>query len=673
MNMIQIRELSLRRFRSRMTSFLLVVALVLSGFSVSASAQALVSGEPIRVGTGDGSGPFSPPGISCTPLGAVNITGGEREDLFVFSDRWYPGLLLYTYAGQTDNGVPIFAREPIRLKTSFSQNRPIPGAVFRHVDGTVYGVWAEKQTLLITTYDAANHAFIDQGRVKIAGIKYTPGAIHCRARADGQVDVFLSVPDGKTYRPGGSHRSPDYRPYRPDGIWNGNLHRQAIYRLRLKGDDLTESQAGLVLPAEQGGLLGIAGITAVGDDLIYGTTLGGLYALRDVLTQHDSRSPASKSPVTSADGVSLRVPGTWGAVAAYPSADGEATDLIIACEGGVYYYQSTESKHSGGLAFELIGNVQQRHADLHGGTLVVPVMTDWNGDGAMDIVAGNSQGFLLFLENAGTNGQPRFAPAQRLEAGGEPVQVQGGYRSIQGPGEARWGYTCPIVIDWNGDGTLDILTNDINGQHLLYKNIGTTTEPVLDRGRTLYLDDLPMHGTWRTRPAAGMLDGRMAYITLDDDDHFHLYWQVDERNIEDGGKLLLEDGNVINANFLEAGGTGRTKFMLADLDGDGETDLLLGTPRHGSIPDPEHGLPKSLGLPGAAVLFMRNTGSDAAPSFARPKLMHFKGEPVYFGQHSCAPAVAPIGDAGGPNILVGDEHGRLTWFSHKDITWEVPE
>ncbi len=657
----------------RILSVGLLCVILFGVSSHNVAAGELRSGEFIPVGTDNERGPLAAPGISCSPLGAVNVFGGKREDLFVFSDRWYPGLFLYAYQGQTDQGVPVFSSDPIRIKTPFSQKRPVPGSVFRYTNGVIYGIWVQQGHLLITTYDKKEQAFVTAGQVKYAGIDYTPRAIACVPNGPGRIDVYLAVPDGKTFRPKGSHRAADYRPYRPDGIWNGTLPRHAIYRLTISSPNpQPEATAKLILPHDIGGQLGINGIAAVGEDLVFGTVQGGVYALRGLLASDDAQ--VVKTPVTSADGISLRSPGTWANLTTYRSISPDQTDLIVACEGGVYYYQpASTDTDADRLSYRLTDYVQQDNAILFGGTLVVPEVVDWDGDDKLDIIAGNSQGHLMFFKNVGSNRKPRLIPGVQLHAGGEPIHVQGGYSSIQGPGEGRWGYTCPTVVDWNNDGTLDILTNDINGEHLFYKNIGTTTEPVLDRGKCLYLDDLEMHGTWRTRPAADKLAGRMAYITLDDDDHFHLYWQIDERNLEDGGKLLLEDGSVINANFLEAGGTGRIKFELADIDEDGVTDLLLGTPRHGSIPDPTHGLPQSLGLPGSAVLFMRNTGSDEQPTFARPKLMHFKGKPVYFGQHSCAPTVARFGDNRGVNIIVGDEHGRMTFFSHQDVTWKTPQ
>ncbi len=45
--------------------------------------------------------------------------------------------------------------------------------------------------------------------------------------------------------------------------------------------------------------------------------------------------------------------------------------------------------------------------------------------------------------------------------------------SIQGPAEAKWGYTTLNVADWDGDGLPDIVLNSILGEVIWLRNIGT--------------------------------------------------------------------------------------------------------------------------------------------------------------------------------------------------------
>ncbi len=651
-----------------MTQRIVMAVLCLSAISIAATAQptTMISGQPIQIGSPDGVGPLTVPGISGKPLGAVDIFGGSRPDLVMFSDRWYPGLVCYQYLRDSDTGVPIFSQAKA-IKTPFSQDRPLPGWVFQTADGKIFAIWAQGTKVLVTAFDKQQLSFTQLASVEVTGLPRGISAMTGQQTA-GSISLYLSVSDGVSGRPEGSHRSDDYRPYGPDGIWMGGLPKDAIFKAELPWPAPQQNAsiaAKQILPFAQGGILGNEGLAVVPDAglLLFGSGLGGVHAIP--LEGADLRQP-----VVGADGNTLRVPGTWANIMAYPATDGKSTDLIAACEGGVYYYMAAgKETDSGRLIYKDGGNLLQADTVLYGGTLVVPTVIDWDGDGAKDIVAGNSQGFLLFFKNLGDNNAPRFDNAVLLAAGGQTVCIQGGYRAdIQGPGEARWGYTCPNVFDWNRDGLPDVLMNDCRAMHTVMLNIGSATAPKLDYIHPLYLDDLDMHGTWRTRPGVGELDGQLAYVTTDDDDDFHLYWKVDNYNLRDGFKLKLTDGSVISANWLRAGGTGRTKFELTDWDRDGKVDLIVGTPRHGSVPNPDTGLPWSADHRGSAVLMLKNVGTNTQPSYEYPKLMHFRGQAVHLGQHSCAPAVADFSPQLS-GLIVGVENGRLLFYDRKDITW----
>ncbi|MEN6533291.1 MAG: VCBS repeat-containing protein, partial [Bryobacteraceae bacterium] len=185
--------------------------------------------------------------------------------------------------------------------------------------------------------------------------------------------------------------------------------------------------------------------------------------------------------------------------------------------------------------------------------------------------------------------------------------------------------------------------------------------------RTLYLDGLDLHGTWRVRPGVGKMDGRVAYIALDDQDQFHRYWRIDDFNLSDGGKLLMEDGSAITANFLGAGATGRSKIELVDWDGDGVMDLVAATPKHHSIPNPEKGLPRALGMPGTSVLFLKNTGTDREPRFRFPVALRHKGLPIHLGHHEIGASVGPLGPGNRSNVVVSRENGWLYFFQRENI------
>jgi len=243
---------------------------------------------------------------------------------------------------------------------------------------------------------------------------------------------------------------------------------------------------------------------------------------------------------------------------------------------------------------------------------------------------------------------------------------------IQGPMEARWGYVCPTVVDWDQDGDPDIVMNDSTARHTVYINSGTARAPKLEQGRSMYCDGLDMHGMWRVRPAAGKLGNRMAYIQVDADDKFHLYWRIDNYNLEDGGQLRLDNGELIGCSNQYAGATGRCKIHLADWDQDGVKDLVVATAKWNSIPNRETGYPRPMlaDAKKAMILFMKNVGTEEKPVFRHPIPFKHKGEVIYpGGRHACSASVASLGSGKEPNLVASNETGQIIIYKRKNITW----
>ena len=279
-------------------------------------------------------------------------------------------------------------------------------------------------------------------------------------------------------------------------------------------------------------------------------------------------------------------------------------------------------------------------------------------------MVGNSEGFILFFKNLGTDAAPRFLPGERLRAAGRDIHHQARYSgSVQGTGEARWGYVSPTAFDWNEDGLPDLVVGDVTGDYVVYLNRGTPVAPALAAARPLYCDGLDLHGMWRSRPAVGRLGARLALVIPDGDDHLRLYWKLDDYNVADGGKLTLDDGSLISTTYDPAGGTGRCKLDFCDVDRDGRPDLVVGTGRRGAIPNRQTGYPlpvlgqQTLNTP----LFLRNVGTDARPVFAHPlpfaHVAHGLVQPG--GSHESGVVGTRLGGGPAINFIVGNEAGRL--------------
>ena len=97
---------------------------------------------------------------------------------------------------------------------------------------------------------------------------------------------------------------------------------------------------------------------------------------------------------------------------------------------------------------------------------------DWDADGDEDLICGNTAGYIELIENL--DGRSAAAMGTRRsgsQADGQTIRIQAGPNgSIQGPCEAKWGYTTLSVADWNHDGRLDIVANSIWGKVVWFEN-----------------------------------------------------------------------------------------------------------------------------------------------------------------------------------------------------------
>jgi hypothetical protein len=628
----------------------------------------LRSGQPIAVGTEGQVGPLAL-GLDQVPLGAARVYQSTQPDLFVYTGRApQTGLFLYKWIGTGPSGEPIFGeRERITVEGITDGN----GSIIQTADGVIHGVWLTAKQLVFTTYNHARKRFEEQSRVSISTLPGSGSRLGVTANPDGSFDVFIELGPGGWY--GSSDRqSASYRPYDGAGIWNGKLVYSMIFAVKVTNPADRYANPQLVVPQSQGALYGYNGLTTVNlgegheRELIGGTRFGQFLYYGSI--EQDSLKASQRRLVTGSNGIALRHPIINASPIAYPNPVTGHSDLIVGGEGALYYYAFTDTfTPQGAPIYREPLAVLETATTLYGGTLPMPHLADWNGDGTLDIIAGNSEGRVLFFANIGSNEDPKFLPGVAIKAGGRDIHIQAGYRgSIQGPQEARWGYTSPTVIDWNDDGLLDILLGDITGGVTVFINRGTPDKPDLDVGQPLYLDGLEFWGMWRCKPGVTKLGNRMAMVMLDSDADFHLYWQVDAYNITDGGKLRLSDGSVIGGNYREAGLKGRLKFNWADWDGDGKQDLIVGTARHGSVPNKQKGLPQAKGTPGSAILFLRNVGTDTAPVFEFPYMLGVNGRALHFGGHEVGVTVGNIGE-GGLNLIVGEENGRFIFYKHEDL------
>lgn len=464
-----------------------IILLILFAAMGSHSHGQIVSGRPLKVKNGNGTGPLALSALVSYPRGTAFISSTKGADLFVDDGgRAKPsGLYLYRYKWLAANGTPIFY-SPVSIDSPFKKN----GSIFQTPDKVVHGVWLSESNLVHTVFDFNNLKFTEIERVSLEGLDMpAPSNVTVMLNPDGSVEAILEVPGGikGEPRPPMPHwRSEEYDPFDGAGIWRGNLNFRCLYAVSLPG--LLKGPATkprLVSKSKLEVLMSMQQLTMVNlgrkhsRDLITGSHFGDFHYYNNVA--ENGVGFKKKQLIVDAIGTVHRHPSIGPVVAAWPNPENGLSDLIAGGEGAVYYYKFNGKFTSKGQPeYNAPVAVLVEQADLYAGSLPVVNVVDWNGDRVLDLVAGNSEGRILYFQNIGTDDVPSFLNGIQLEAGGYPIFIQPGYAGdIQGPGEARWGYVCPTVVDWDEDGDLDIVMSDATAKHTVYVNTGTSTAPNL--------------------------------------------------------------------------------------------------------------------------------------------------------------------------------------------------
>lgn len=345
--------------------------------------------------------------------------------------------------------------------------------------------------------------------------------------------------------------------------------------------------------------------------------------------------------------------------------DGRPSLLISEEDGTVALLENTAPKgQTPSLAAPRY--LEQMDPYVKSGALSRPVAFDWNGDGKLDLLTGNSAGYLQYFENVGTKEAPAFTDRGYLQAAGRTIRHMAGPNgSVQGPAEEKWGYTNLSVGDWDLDGLPDLLVNDIIGAIIWYRNIGSRNQPELAAGQPL---DVEWKSTppkpdwvwwnpkgqqlvtqWRTTPKMvdWDRDGLPDLVMLNHQGYLSLF-----RRKRDNGKLLLlpperifltPAGRFLNLSAGRAGASGRRKVEFADLDRDNDLDLIT---------DSDQG-----------PVWHENTGTQERPVMRLVGLLIQAKLPG----HNPTPNLADWNGDGTLDVMVGAEDGFFYYFDGRYI------
>jgi uncharacterized protein YuzB (UPF0349 family) len=249
-----------------------------------------------------------------------------------------------------------------------------------------------------------------------------------------------------------------------------------------------------------------------------------------------------------------------------------------------------------------------------------PVFADLDNDGDLDMLAGTNDGNFFYFQNTGTTTAPVFAPVQINPFG----LVDIGFLSD------------PTFADLDGDGDLDMLTGDTFGNFSYFENTGTPSAPVFApfTVNPFGLTNTPS----RSNPT---------FVDLDNDGDLDIL----SGTLSGGNFNYFENTGTpttpVFASFTTnpfglVNVTNRSTPTFADLDGDGDLDMLTG----------DNGL---------NIKYFENIGTLTAPSFAPFTTNPFGlgGTNFYF-----TPTFADLDNDGDLDLMAGENLGNFIYFEN---------
>ncbi len=400
-------------------------------------------------------------------------------------------------------------------------------------------------------------------------------------------------------------------------------------------------------------------------DMMVGNSYGSFFYYENTGT---ASAPAYAAPITNPFGLTA----LYRSIPTFTDLDSDGDLDMMAGDryGNFYYFQNNGTAAAPAYAAPL--NNPFELSDI--GINAAPAFADLDSDGDLDMMAGSSVSSFYYFENTGTPAAPVFAPVQTNPFGLSDVGT----------------YSAPVFVDLDNDGDLDMMAGEVFGNFYYFQNTGTAAAPA-------YVNEFNQFGfsnigRW-SAPAFADLDNDGDQDLMAGDYYGDFYY------FENTGTNAAPAYAAVQTNPFGLSNIGADSSpTFADLDNDGDLDLLSGEyysgfffyfENTGTATAPVYAAPQTnpFGLsfigngstPAFADLdgdgdqdlmagsisgsfsYFENTGTNAAPDYAAPQTNPFGLSDI--GVYSI-PTFDDLDNDGDQDMMVGEEGGSFFYFQN---------
>jgi CO dehydrogenase/acetyl-CoA synthase epsilon subunit len=254
--------------------------------------------------------------------------------------------------------------------------------------------------------------------------------------------------------------------------------------------------------------------------------------------------------------------------------------------------------------------------------IAIPSFADLDGDGDMDLLVGEYYGAMQYFQNTGSASNPQFSAKQMNPFGLVSVNS----------------FAVPAFADLDGDGDMDLLVGEYYGAMQYFQNTGSASNPQFAAPQTNPFGLVSTY--YNSFPVFADLDGDGDMDLLVGE-----YYGAMQYFQNTGSSTNPQFATPVMNPFGLTSTTELAVADFADLDGDGDLDLLVGE---------YYG----------AMQYFQNTGSASNPQFAAPQMNPFGLVSV---KDYALPKFADLDGDGDQDLLVGEYFGAMNYFENTTL------